>query len=296
MAANLVLLLLSASIAAASGNVVYLTNEKKLLYSGSVQLNLTDTQKLCRSLGGELPTLKHYSEDLLKLQKITYETVWLGVSKIAKPVHPKDPTKPYRRYTWQDGTAFSDFILDSIPKVSCDKVCCSLKVVANSAGRQFQEEFCNSTALPVCVISLTLANMAKLLKAADSFTNEMDKSGLATHVLPEFTSQMYDRMEGYRNTTHPVLFALLAVVLSVLLVLVVMGIIMMRGKYPGFGKKKRQQRQQLSQQQVYQPPSQQQEQRHQRRNGSRSDGKEEEGIFLPEIGDIPNERVISTDI
>ena len=287
MAANLILLItLFVAFASASGRVLYLASDKRLMYAHSHVMNLTDTQKLCRSLGGDLPVLRNFTHDVRMLADLTYEPIWLGVNRIAKPVQA--PGKPLRRYTWRDGSAFSDNILESIPHANCgasgSKICCNLRTRPTNPPSPLEENLCNATNLPVCSISLTLGNMVKLLKAADTITNEIDKASMTTHVLPEFTAQLYDRVEGYRTTTHPVMYSLLAVTLSLVLLIVVFGIVSMRGSGSFHLKQKKKQAKQAAERQPDRPRD--------KPDGNGRPSREEEHIFLPEVGEIRNERPV----
>lgn len=227
--ATFVLLLLTISSAFAA--IAHLPEQNKLMYVGSKILDLPATQKLCKSLGGELPALKNYEQDLQMITKLTFEPVWLGVSRIPNPPYPKEASKPFRKYTWQDGTSFSDVILEEISRVPCNTSCCSIRLRPHPTG-VISEVNCNSTLnLPLCVVTLNPVNMAKLLAAGDSFTEDKDKLGLAMYVLPKFTKQLYDKVEGHRKTTHPIMFVLLTVCLSALLVVAVMVIISLRGNH-----------------------------------------------------------------
>lgn len=227
------LLLFSVSVSTTYAGIAHLQSQNKLMYVGSRVMTLNSTQKLCKSLGGELPVMKNYDQDLETMRKLTYEPVWLGVTRMTKPEPLQDYTKPIRRYTWLDGTTMSDKMIEEIPRYPCNTSCCSLRLRPDPSNTAMTEVNCNSTLnLPLCVVTLTSVNMAKILAASDVFTEDKDKLGIAMYVLPKLTNQMYDKVEGHRKTTHPILYVLLAVCLSALLVIAVMVIIQLRGNGP----------------------------------------------------------------
>lgn len=289
MATNLITaLVLFMTVSCSCAKVSFIQSQKVLLYSGSEKMNLTDAKNLCHSIGGELPVPKNKDQDLPAIASLTIESVWVGVKRIEKPVKPKDPTQSIRHYTWSDGSVIPESVVDEIG--SCNTTCCSLRLKPMMGSHASVKEVnCNDTALPLCVIQLTIPNMAKLLKASDSFRDESDKVGLATHVLPEFTSQLNDQMEKHKKVTNAVMFSLLAVGLCLLMLLVVTGIMYLREREgnPLSRKKNRSPE--------YGSPS---ATNLKKENGKRLGSKEEEGIFLPEIGEISNnpQHVLSSEI
>ena len=273
---------LSLSVSSTYAGIVHLPAENKLMYVGSRAMDLPGTQKLCKSLGGDLSAMKNYEQDLETIRKLTYEPVWLGVARIANPVHPKDPTKPFRKYTWQDGTSFSDTILEEIPRIPCNTSCCSIRLNPHPQLTAFTEVNCNSTNLPLCVITLNAVSMAKILAAGDSFTDDKDRLGLALYVLPKFTKQLYDKVEGHRKTTHPIMYVLLVVCMCSLMVIAVMAIIKMRGNQ---GNRRK------TQQPSSSPTPRKKENGQQQKDDRRRE--EEEGTLLT---DVSRHEVITTDI
>jgi hypothetical protein len=234
------LLVISLYPAITLAKVVHLPLQNKLMFVGSNSMDLPATQRLCRSLGGDLPVLKDYYKDLEQIRKLTYEPIWLGVSRAAKPIHSKDPMKPYvRKYTWHDGSAFHDDIMEEIAPVSCNPPsCCTLRLRADPVNTRVTEVACNYTStLPLCVSTLNSDNMAKILAADNVFTTSEDRLGLAMYVLPKFTKQLYDKVEGHRKTTHPIMYVLLVVCMCSLMVMAVMGIIYLRGNQGSIRKR-----------------------------------------------------------
>lgn len=282
MAVNLILFVLFMTVSCSCAKVSFIQSQKILMYSGSSSMNLTETQKLCRSVGGDLPLLKDLDQDLRAIRSLTIEPVWISV--VRKTVKPTSPTQSVRHYTWTDGSVIDQKIVDEIG--SCNSTCCTLRLRPYTDYASVREVNCNETALPLCAIKLTIPTMAKLLKASDSFNDESDKLGLATHVLPEFTSQLNDQVEAHKKVTNAVMFSLLAVGLCLLMIAVVLGIIYLKDR-----QRANQRKTWDSNIAEYGSPAAANAKKGNGRQGS----KDEVGMFLPEIGEIRND-TLSTDI
>lgn len=155
-------------------------------------MTLAEAEALCKSLGGQLPSL-HSNEDAQFLSNIVpaEQNIWLAGRHVSRSP---------RIFEWTDGTAF-DYVPWKSPHPNCEEECCGIALHADTDdGRSIFDCSCSNTRLAVCKITMSVGSLSERITSLSQKVRMLDQEMQSFLSLTDFASRnISDQTEKMRR-------------------------------------------------------------------------------------------------